>query len=208
MTSNQIARRGGRGLYHKGRPPLQKTRKNGATLPEYLELGEVRALLDAAAHAQARLLFLIQWRAGLRISEAVALEPADLTLGVDRPTLRVRRGKGRRTRIGPVHPELAAGLTTALDYARRRPGPIVDISRSTGLRWVKAAVARATEFGGLRAGRTIGTHTLRHSYARRLLVNGIPINYVSRWLGHSPLSTTLVYLELVPDPAGTLAGVP
>ena len=57
-------------------------------------------------------------------------------------------------------------------------------------------------------GRTVGTHTLRHSYARHLLMNGIPINYLSRWLGHSSIQTTLIYLELVPDPTGSLAMVP
>ena len=54
----------------------------------------------------------------------------------------------------------------------------------------------------------ISTHTLRHSYARHLLMNGIPINYLSRWLGHSSIQTTLIYLELVPDPTGSLAMVP
>ena len=54
----------------------------------------------------------------------------------------------------------------------------------------------------------VSTHTLRHSYARHLLMNGIPINYLSRWLGHSSIQTTLIYLELVPDPSGSLAMVP
>ena len=57
-------------------------------------------------------------------------------------------------------------------------------------------------------GKRVGTHTLRHSYARHLLMNGIPINYLSRWLGHSSIQTTLIYLELVPDPTGSLASVP
>ena len=48
----------------------------------------------------------------------------------------------------------------------------------------------------------------RHSYARHLLMNGIPLNYLSRWLGHSDIKTTLIYLELVPDPTGSLATVP
>lgn len=39
-------------------------------------------------------------------------------------------------------------------------------------------------------------------------MNGIPLNYLSRWLGHSKIETTLVYLELVPDPTGRLAAVP
>ena len=33
----------------------------------------------------------------------------------------------------------------------------------------------------------------------------ILINYLSRWLGHSSIQTTLIYLELVPDPTGNLA---
>ena len=32
-------------------------------------------------------------------------------------------------------------------------------------------------------GSRVGTHTIRHSYARRLLVHGIRTNYLSRWLG-------------------------
>ena len=32
----------------------------------------------------------------------------------------------------------------------------------------------------------------------------ILINYLSRWLGHSSIQTTLIYLEIVPDPTGSL----
>ena len=40
-------------------------------------------------------------------------------------------------------------------------------------------------------------------------MNGVlPLNYLSRWLGHADIKTTLIYLELVPDPAGSLATVP
>ena len=67
---------------------------------------------------------------------------------------------------------------------------------------------RAEELGALAPGKQIGTHTLHHSYARHLLMNGILINYLSRWLGHSSIHTTLIYLELVPDPTGSMAMVP
>ena len=62
--------------------------------------------------------------------------------------------------------------------------------------------------GVIPLGRRISNHTLRHSYARHLQVSGIPINYLSRWLGHSSIQTTLIYLELVLDPTGSLAAVP
>ncbi len=49
---------------------------------------------------------------------------------------------------------------------------------------------------------------LRHSAARHWLASGIPINVVSRWLGHASLQTTLIYLEVLPDPLGDIERVP
>lgn len=160
------------------------------------------------AQPPARLLMLLQWRAGLRVSETLDLEVADLSLDSDFPTIRVREGKSGRSRIVPVHPELQNALTTVLQFADVSRGRIIGASRSTAWRWVQSAVDRAVELGAMPAGRRIGTHTFRHSYARHLLLYGVPINYLSRWLGHRSINTTLIYLELVPDPAGRLAAVP
>ena len=151
---------------------------------------------------------LTQWRAGLRVSEALALDVSDLSLDSDLPTIRVRSGKGRKARVVPVHPELAAAFRMALSYGNAREGRLIEAHRSTAWRWVQAAVERAERLGAIAPGRRVGTHTLRHSYARHLLMHGVPINYLSRWLGHSSIQTTLIYLELVPDPTGSLAAVP
>ena len=85
---------------------------------------------------------------------------------------------------------------------------VFGVSRSTAWRWVQEARRRAVAPGALTAGRRVGTHNFRHSYARHLLLHGVPINYLSRWLGHRSIQTTLIYLELVPDPDGLLATVP
>ena len=82
------------------------------------------------------------------------------------------------------------------------------MSRVTVWRWVQQAVRRATEAGQLAQGRSVGSRTLRDSFALHMLLNGIPLNYLSRWLGHGRIQTTLVYLELAPDPSGSLAAVP
>ena len=201
---NAIAlRRGGKGIHgQQGRTSAL------VKIPEYLEQEHIRALMQAARHKRARLLILVQWRAGLRISEALDVQLSDLTLGVERPTLRVRRGKGGRQRLVPVHPELEAGLRSVMEFGDIGRGPIIGVARTTGWRWITEAAERAVSLGGTTPGRHIATHTLRHSFARHLLVHGIPINFVSRWLGHSSLQTTLIYLELVPDPSGSLALVP
>ncbi len=178
------------------------------SLPEYLEPGQIDVLMQLAPHAQARLIILAQWRAGLRISEALALEVADLNLDDDNPTLRVREGKGGKDRLVSVHPELGAPLRNFLAFSKVRRGPIFDTSRSTGWRWLKTALERAVELNQIPPGRKVATHTLRHSAARHWLASGVPINVVSRWLGHASLQTTLIYLEVLPDPTGYMERVP
>ena len=99
-------------------------------------------------------------------------------------------------------------LNNALAYGDISQGRIIEAHPTTAWRWVKTAVKRTEELGTIAPGKHISTHTLRHSYARHLLMNGIPFNYLSRWLGHSSIQMTLIYLELVPDPTGSLALVP
>ena len=205
MATQTIARRRRpRGIHPKRNDRAFSTQK----LPEYLEADEVGAIVRAADDPRARLLMIEQWRAGLRVSEALALEISDLSLDTNNPTLRVRSGKGRRARVVPVHPELAAAFRMALSYGNVSEGRLIDAHRVMAWRWVQATVRRAEELGAIPLGRRVGTHTLRHSCARHLLMHGIPINYLSRWLGHSSIQTTLIYLELVPDPTGSLASVP
>ena len=205
-----LSRRRGRGLHPKRAATGQNPGRKRPALPEYLEQHEVEGLIRLAPNAAARLLMLIQWRAGLRISEALDLERRDVQVDVDHPTLRVRHGKGNRARLVPVHPELGAALRVTLDYQRdpRQETRLVGVRRSQASAWIEDAVQRAIGAGVFEAGRHVSSHTLRHSYARHLLAHGVPINVLSRWLGHRSLSTTLIYLDLLPDPLGTLAAVP
>ena len=211
MTTEQAVvprNRRPRGQHPRPRDPDGRKR-SAKKLPEYLEAHQVEALMRAAPNPRARLLFLIEWRAGLRISEALALEARDLSLEGDLPSLHVREGKGSKPRIVSVHPELRAALTSALEFGDvGQEDRLVRASRATADRWIKAAVRRAGELGQIPPGRRISNHTLRHSYARYLLLHGRPSNFVSRWLGHSSIHPTLIYLELVPDPTGSLASVP
>ena len=196
------------GMYPKSRKVQHLPEGKGRTLPEYLEAHEINALIATASNPKAKLLILLQWRAGLRVAEALAVTAADLMLESDSPTLRVHRGKGGKARIVPVHPELQNALQVLMDFGNLGERRIIDAHRSTAWRWVIGVVAEAQALGRFPAGRKVGTHTLRHSYARHLLRHGILVNYLSRWLGHSSIQTTLIYLELEPDPSGALSQVP
>ena len=110
----------------------------------------------------------------------------------------------------PVHLELAAALRLRLDYGGPRDAnaKLIGVGRQQGSRWITQAVKRAVDAGMLAPGRRVTSHTLRHSYARHLLTNGIPLNVLSRWMGHSNLDSTLIYLAILPDPTGSLAAIP
>ena len=206
-----LARTRGRKLTSKSR--TLQSRASGyvarrSNLPEYLEMADVETLIRLAPQANAKLLFLLQWRAGLRVSEALGLEVADLDLGGDNPTLRVREGKGGGSRVVPLHPELSSAFHNFLGFSRVRRGPIFSNSRSTAWRCLKTALGRDVELNQIPPGRKVATHTLAHSAARHWLESGVPINVVSRWLGHASIQTTLIYLEILPDPTGFMERVP
>ena len=64
------------------------------------------------------------------------------------PTIHVRRGKGAKHRIVPVHPELHSALASSLQFGNIVQGDrLIKASRSTADRWIRAAKARAEEAG-------------------------------------------------------------
>ena len=91
MTTTVPSTRRAWGIHPK-RAGLQQNPSQSSNLPEYLERAEIEAVIAAAPNPLAKLLMLEQWRAGLRVREALALEKRDLFLDSDRPTPRVRRG--------------------------------------------------------------------------------------------------------------------
>ena len=105
MTTQAIARRRRpRGIHPKRTGEELQLKR----LPEYLEADEVNAIIRAAEDPRAKLLMLTQWRAGLRVSEALALDVSDLSLDSDlcprsgcAPARAGRRGLCRSTRSWP-----------------------------------------------------------------------------------------------------------
>ena len=77
----------------------------------------------------------------------------------------------------PVHPELHGVLDSALAYGDISQGRIIEAHPTTAWRWEQAAVKRAEELGAIAPGKRIGTHTLRHSCARHLLMARCPNRY-------------------------------
>jgi len=146
---------------------------------------EVRAMLDIAEGLD-RALLLLGAHAGLRVSEAHALEWADINPG--RSELVVRSGKGRKRRSVAMSPTLMAALDAVAPAPRQ--------GRVFGRVSSRVALWRQMRRLALRAGVTPrGVHSLRHYCGTRIVREGGSLEWAARHLGHSQIETARVYAK-------------
>ena len=137
-------------------------------------------------------LLTLLWGCGLRISEALALRGSDLPLP---DTLRIT-GKGGKTRVAPVMPEVRDAVdayVVALPSPVGADAPLFRAVRGGPLtpRHAQATVQRLRGRLGL-SDRTT-PHALRHAFATHLLGAGADLRSIQELLGHASLSTTQRY---------------
>ena len=157
-------------------------------LPDTPKTAEVEAALDALdgdgpLALRNRALVELVYSAGLRSSEAVGLDLADVDF--DREQLHVR-GKGGKERIVPLGEE--AGHLLARYLRDARPELIREAQNAVFV----SARGRRLDTSTLR--RIFAhPHRLRHAFATHLLEGGADLRTIQELLGHSSLSTTQLY---------------
>lgn len=133
---------------------------------------------------------LLCYGAGLRISEALALDAADLPLA---ETLSVT-GKRNTTRVVPLLPAVREAVELYLKLCPfPRGGPVFRGAKGGTLQpeLVRRSMAAARVALGLPARAT--PHALRHSFATHLLARGADLRSIQALLGHASLSSTQIY---------------
>jgi integrase/recombinase XerC len=177
----------------------------GKKLPHFLTLADVDRLLSAASGVtrlghRDRAILETLYSAGVRVSELVGLNLADVSLA---DGVMVVRGKGMKERLALLGDHAANALRTwladrtALLAEAGRTSDAVFLNKS-GTRLTTRSVGRLLEKHLKRAGLDPRTtpHTLRHSFATHLLDNGADIRGVQELLGHKSLTTTQVYTHV------------
>ena len=184
-----------------GRAPSNKGKR---LPPEPLTVEECRALLRAtstrgSSGLRNRALIVVLWRAGLRCSEALALQPKDLdsTAG----TIRVMHGKGDKSRLVAMDDEAQAVLgrwmerRASLGHNGRQPVFCTLAGGPIRTNYIRAMLARIGAKAGIE--KRVHPHGLRHSFAVGLASEGVPVPVISAALGHSSIATTSTYLSHV-----------
>jgi site-specific recombinase XerD len=130
---------------------------------------------------------------GLRISEATTLE----IKAIDGPNFQLRIiGKGNRERLVPLPQPV---LDELRGFWKTHRNPRWLFPNHSGAKPVDPQVLRLTFQDAARAAgitRRVTPHELRHSYATRLLENGVDTRVVQILLGHVHIATTAIYTHL------------
>jgi integrase/recombinase XerD len=163
-------------------------------LPVVLSPDEVTQLFQAIKSLKHRAILMTAYATGLRVSEVVALQFADIDSR--RMVIRVGQGKGRKDREVMLSPRL---LVIRREYwkAARPAGPLFpgDLpGKPISAAAVERACRGAYKIAGLR--KHVTPHTLRHSFATHLREAGTNLRIIQLLLGHRSLGTTAVYTQV------------
>jgi integrase/recombinase XerD len=176
-------------------------------LPQVLNYAEVQKLLAAPRGSEPttlrdRALLEVMYACGLRASETIGLELADIDM--HEGFLRAR-GKGSKERLVPLGRQAIAAINAYLRGGRPRlvgerhePKLFVNFRGGPltrqGLYKIVQKHAREAGLSG-----RMSPHTLRHSFATHLLSGGCDLRAVQEMLGHADISTTQMYTHLSGD---------
>ncbi len=180
--------------------------------PVVLSPGEVARLLKAIRNRKHRTVALVLYGAGLRISEALALELRDIDS--QRMVITVRHGKGDADRQVALSEVLLEALRTY--WLAYRPARCLFPGGDPEKPMVSSTIQRALKAARVRAGiaKPAGPHVLRHSYATHLMEAGTDLRVIQTLLGHRSLRTTQIYTHVATErlrstrsPLDALSGV-
>ena len=172
--------------------------KKGQKYPaETLTTDEIESILGACTNdslgLRNRAMLYVLWRAGLRVSELLALRPCDIS-----DTIRVRHGKGDKARTVGLDSEAVAivgqwlerrkslgldGRTTLFCTLQGKPLKTNAIRELLKRLCAKAGIVKR-----------VTPHTWRHTFASNA-ARQLPVHYVQQALGHSSLDTTARYIS-------------
>ena len=177
-------------------------------LPTFLSIEQVDELLAAPDVSMPRglrdrTMIELLYATGMRVSELVAVRPADLHLDAEYLTC---IGKGDKERLIPIGAEAASwlrryqreGRPALVTRPRVRPSPRLFVNMRGGP-LSRVGFWKILKTYGRQAGlpASLSPHVVRHSFATHLLERGADLRAIQMMLGHADLSTTQIYTHVL-----------
>lgn len=170
-----------------------KFAKRSKKLPIVLTRSEINQIIEVTKNPKYKLMISLGYACGLRVSEVVHLQVADLD--IDELTVHIKSAKGQKDRISVLPDKLKNDLRNIIAgknkddflFASNRGGKLTTMSLQKMFQksLSQTDIVKPATF-----------HSLRHSFATHLLENGTDIRYVQELLGHANIRTTQLYTQV------------
>lgn len=167
--------------------------KKPQLLPKALNQEEIKKIIAATENPKHKLIIQLSYGMGLRVSEIVNLKIED----IDSVKMKVfiQRAKGKKDRYVNLPKIILQDLRKY--YKEYHPKEFLFEGQYGGkysIRSAQQVFKTAMNKAGIK--KTVGIHSLRHSYATHLLEYGTDVSLIQKLLGHNDIKTTLVYTNV------------
>lgn len=167
--------------------------RRAETLPKVLNLSEVQALFDAIDNLKHKMMLLMGYAAGLRVSEVVSMRLKDIDS--QRMVIHIKAAKGKKDRCVMLSEVLLENLRKYYEAYKPKEwlfeGQNYDYYST---RSVQIIFQRAKQKAGIQ--KEVSFHALRHSFATHLHEAGTDIRIIQELLGHNSSKTTERYTQV------------
>lgn len=171
---------------------LKATRREKA-LPVVLSKSETLRLIENTNNLKHKAILSLIYSAGLRIGELLALKKEDIDS--ERMLIHIKRAKGKKDRYTILS---SRALHILREYYKDYQPKTYLFEGQKGGKYSPESASqlfkRALKKSKINKHATL--HTLRHSFATHLLEDGISIAHIQKLLGHSNISSTLIYTHV------------
>lgn len=171
--------------------PFPKQKKR---LPVVLDLKEVESLFSVTTNLKHKVILMITYSSGLRVSEAARLKVTDIDS--KRMMVRISQGKGGKDRDSILSHTTLECLRSY--WKKYHPEKWLfegqDKNKPISTSSIRYIFSNAKKRSGIKKLATV--HTLRHSFATHLIEAGTSLHHVQLLLGHRSPTTTTVYLHV------------
>ena len=172
-------------------------------LPQILTNREIELLLAQPVCSDAKgfrdkAMLEVMYATGIRVTELIDLDVSDVNLGMGM----IKCTSGKKSRMIPLYP---AALKALSDYLLEVRAAMADPAETAlfvnvgGVRMSRQGFWKILKNyqGTAHIEKEITPHTLRHSFAVHLLENGADVGAVQELMGHSDISSTQMYTQLI-----------
>lgn len=169
--------------------------KRGQHLPRDVSDQIVEQLLSIINDERDLALFSLMVKAGLRVGEVVQMELNDLQEADEQGLSRLRVcGKGDKERVVWLTTETRQALQSWLNVRPTSTSQKLFLNQHSQPLSVSGVQYRLNQYCQ-QAGVQLSCHQLRHTFARRLAEQALPVESLAKLLGHSNLQTTQLYID-------------